>query len=105
MTASGVGESPVDAPGPTSPRAQGSIWTPRRTHRQEDTVTDARTDLEAVGARLRAVLDDPQTSPRDLAAVAREYRMYLATLADNKPRPQSSPLDEIAARRVKRGAR
>ena len=67
-------------------------------------MNDARTDLEAVGARLRAVLDDPDTSPRDLAVVAREYRMYLAKLAEAAPRSQGSALDEIAARRSKRGA-
>ncbi len=60
--------------------------------------------LEALRARLEAVLSDSGTSPRDLAAVSREYRMTLAAIADLAPAAGSSPLDEIAARRQKRGA-
>lgn len=60
--------------------------------------------LEALRGRLEAVLDDPATSPRDLAAVSREYRMTLARLAELAPVAAGSALDEIAARRKKRGA-
>ena len=60
--------------------------------------------LEALRDRLAAVIDDPSTGPRDLAAVSREYRMTLDKLADIRPSSGSSPLDEIAARRQQRGA-
>ena len=60
--------------------------------------------LEALRDRLEAVLRDPATAPRDLATVSREYRMTLGDLGDFKPSTGTSALDEIAARRGKRGA-
>lgn len=65
---------------------------------------DRNARLEALRDRLRGVLDNPETSPRDLAAVSREYRMTLDKLADLAPAAAGSALDEIAARRQKRGA-
>ncbi|MDF2968121.1 MAG: hypothetical protein K0Q93_1899 [Nocardioidaceae bacterium] len=53
----------------------------------------------ALRDRLQAVLADPQTIPRDLAAVSREYWMTLDKLAEIEPSSGTSPLDEIAARR------
>jgi hypothetical protein len=50
------------------------------------------------------VIADPETSPRDLASVGREYRQTLAALAAVAPASGTSKLDEIAARRRKRGA-
>lgn len=64
---------------------------------------DDRARLEALRDRLESVVRDPETSPRDLAAVSREYRMTVAVLAASAP-PAPSKLDEIAARRRKRGA-
>ncbi|OBA88780.1 hypothetical protein A5633_08405 [Mycolicibacterium elephantis] len=63
-----------------------------------------RARLEALRDRLEEVLNDPQTTPRDLAAVSREYRQTVAALASLTPTPGASKLDEIAARRRKRGA-
>lgn len=60
--------------------------------------------LEALRDRLEAVIADPETSPRDLASVGREYRQTLAALAAVAPASGTSKLDEIAARRRKRGA-
>ncbi|OYN89279.1 hypothetical protein [Parenemella sanctibonifatiensis] len=67
------------------------------------TPTD-RERLEALRDRLEAVLADPDTAPRDLASVSREFRLLLATLAQTEPAATSSPLNEIAARRKKRSA-
>ncbi len=67
----------------------------------------ATTDLDrltALRGRLEAVLADPSTPVRDLAAVSREYRQTLVQLATMAPFDEVSPADEIAARRVKRGA-
>ncbi len=58
--------------------------------------------LTALRARLEAVMADPGTSARDLAAVSREYRQTLVQLAEVAPSPAGSALDEIAARRVQR---
>ncbi|OBF52622.1 hypothetical protein A5778_15565 [Mycolicibacterium monacense] len=58
--------------------------------------------MEALRDRLEAVVNDPETSVRDLAAVSREYRMTVAALAGLAPAAGSSKLDEIAARRRKR---
>jgi len=66
-------------------------------------VTDADR-LAALRTRLEDVLSDPGTTARDLAAVSREYRLLLAQLADIAPAAAGSVLDEISARRVKRGA-
>lgn len=62
-----------------------------------------RERLVSLRDRLEAVLSDPETSPRDLATVSREFRLLLATLAESRP-SSGSKLDEIAARRDKRGA-
>lgn len=65
------------------------------------------TDLERLTAlreRLESVLRDPATTPRDLAAVSREFRLLLDTMAKAAPANEKSPLDEIAAKRKKRGA-
>lgn len=63
-----------------------------------------RVRLEALRDRLEAVLADAETTPRDLAAVSREYRQALAALAAVTPATGTSKLDEIAARRRKRGS-
>jgi hypothetical protein len=63
-----------------------------------------RRRLEALQARLEAVVHDPQTAARDLASVSREYRQTLAALAAMAPVSGPSKLDEIAARRRRRGA-
>ncbi len=63
-----------------------------------------RARLEALRDLLEAVLKDPETAPRDLATVSREYRQTVAALAASAPAPGTSKLDEIAARRRKRGA-
>lgn len=63
-----------------------------------------RSRLEALRARLEAVLTDPETTPRDLASVSREYRQTITALAAITPVTGTSKLDEIAARRRKRGA-
>lgn len=63
-----------------------------------------RERLVTLRDRLAAVLDDPATTPRDLATVSREFRLLLAALAESRP-SSTSKLDEIAARRDKRGAR
>ncbi len=79
----------------------------RRTDQSGVSITPG-TDLErltALRGRLEAVLHDPETSARDLAAVSREYRQTLAQLAEVSPSAAGSALDEIAARRVlRRGA-
>lgn len=63
-----------------------------------------RDRLEALRSRLEGVLDDPETSARDIAAVSREYRQVIDALAVLAPADTSSRLDEISARRRKRGA-
>ena len=63
-----------------------------------------RDRLEALRSRLEGVLDDRETSARDLAAVSREYRQVLDALAVLAPADATSRLDEIAARRRKRRA-
>ena len=59
--------------------------------------------LTALRSRIEGVLEDPTTTPRDLAALSREYRQLLAQLAGSALPASGSALDEIAARRVKRG--
>lgn len=69
------------------------------------TKTPDRSDvdrLEAVRARLETVLEDPDTHARDLATVAREYRILLEKLSLLRPSSGRSTVDEIAARRAKR---
>jgi len=63
-----------------------------------------RERLEALRSRLEHVLDDPETSARDLASVSREYRQVIDALAVIAPADATSRLDEIAARRRKRRA-
>lgn len=63
-----------------------------------------RTRLEALRDLLEGVLNNSETSPRDVASVSREYRMTVAALAGQAGASGSSKLDEIAARRAKRGA-
>lgn len=63
-----------------------------------------RARLEALRDLLEAALTDAETSARDLATVSREYRLTVAALAALAPAHGSSKLDEIAARRRKRGA-
>lgn len=58
--------------------------------------------LQALRDRLRGVVDDPATSPRDLATVAREYRIVVEKIAAMTPSKGGSKLDEIAAKRAKR---
>lgn len=65
-------------------------------------MTDDRGRLEAARDRLEAVLHNPETSPRDLASVAREYRILVEKIAATFSSTSSSKLDEIAARRAKR---
>jgi len=60
--------------------------------------------LVALRGRLEGALNDPTTTPRDLAALSREYRQLLAQLASSALPASGSALDEIAARRVRRGA-
>ena len=60
--------------------------------------------LTALRSRLEGVLNDPETSPRYLAALSREYRQLVAQLADIALPASGSPLDEIATRRVQLGA-
>lgn len=66
--------------------------------------TTDRRRLEALRDRLEAVLADPSTTPRDLATVAREYRILVGKLAESAPAASGTPLDEIAQRRRARGA-
>lgn len=63
-----------------------------------------RARLEALRDRLQSVLFDPETAPRDLATVSREYRQTVAALAELAPPAAGSKLDEIAARRRRRRA-
>ena len=60
--------------------------------------------LTALRSRLEGALNDPETSPRDLAALSREYRQLVAQLAGISLPASGSALDEIAARRMHRGA-
>jgi predicted component of type VI protein secretion system len=65
---------------------------------------DDRARLESVRDRLEAVLNDPDTAARDLAAVSREFRQTLFALGQLAPPEGDTHLDEIAARRRRRGA-
>lgn len=67
------------------------------------TTTD-KDRLEALRGRIEGVLEDPSTTPRDLATCAREYRLLLAALSEQSGTVAGSPLDEIAKRRAERGA-
>ncbi len=70
----------------------------------KDTSQDDRARLEALRALLEAILNDPETPPRDMATVSREYRQTLSALGQLAPAARDTKLDEIAARRRKRGA-
>jgi len=63
-----------------------------------------RMRLETLRSRLEAVLSDPETPARDLASCSREYRQVIDAIAQLAPADATSVLDEIAARRRKRGA-
>jgi hypothetical protein len=93
------------APGGARSAVPGDIGINTRVESPKDgTVTD-RARLEALRSRLEGVLDDAATSPRDVAAVSREYRQTLDALAKLAPADAVSLADEIAARRRKRGSR
>ena len=70
---------------------------------EESSPRTDRARLEALRDLLEAALTGPETSPRDIAAVSREYRQVVAALAASAP-ASGSKLDEIAARRRMRGA-
>ena len=63
-----------------------------------------RDRLTTLRDRLEAVVTDPETPVRELAAVSREYRMTLDALARLAPPSKGSKLDEIAARRKARSS-
>jgi hypothetical protein len=69
----------------------------------KDTGMDDRSRLEALRGRLEAILNDPETPPRDVATVAREYRQCLTALGQLAPPAAGTPLDELRARRRNRG--
>ncbi|MGV0993422.1 MAG: hypothetical protein ACOYB7_14340 [Mycobacterium sp.] len=60
--------------------------------------------MEALRDRLQGILDNPETSARDLATVSREYRLTLAALAELAPPAAGTKLDELRVRREQRGA-
>ncbi len=70
---------------------------------KDGTITD-RQRLEAYRSRLEGALDDPETSPRDIAQLSRELRQLVETLAKLAPVDAVSRVDEIAARRRNRGS-
>jgi hypothetical protein len=62
--------------------------------------------LEQLRDRLQAIVNSPETSPRDVVAASREYRIVVAALAQTAPAAATSKLDEIAERRrCRAGAR
>ena len=69
----------------------------------KDTSLDDRTRLVALRGLLEAILNDPETPPRDMASVSREYRQCLTALGQLAPAAAGTPLDELRARRRKRG--
>lgn len=73
-------------------------------HAEESLPRTDRARLEDLRDLLEGVLNAPETSPRDLATVSREYRLTVAALATIAPAAGTSKLDEIAARRRSRGA-
>lgn len=102
MARSGKGEGDVGqgSPAPTARGRRNRTGTPITTGGQ----SDDRARLEALRTRLEQVVNDPETSARDLASVSREYRQTVAALASMAPAAAGTRLDEIAARRRKRGA-
>ena len=83
------------------PGAVGINTGPKRP--KDGTITD-RQRLEAYRSRLEGALDDPETSPRDIAQLSRELRQLVETLAKLAPVDAVSRVDEIAARRRNRGS-
>ena len=69
----------------------------------KDTSLDDRSRLEALRALLEGILNNSETPPRDVAAVSREYRQCLTALGQLAPAAAGTPLDELRARRRKRG--
>ncbi len=70
----------------------------------KDTSPDDRSRLEALRGLLEAILNNPETPPRDVASVSREYRQCLTALGQLAPAAAGTPLDELRARRRDRGA-
>lgn len=87
---------------PESP--EGKPARPANTPKRPANPLDDRARLEALRDRLSALIASADTSPRDLAAVSREYRQTIAALSSLAPPATGTRLDEIAARRRKRGA-
>lgn len=64
-----------------------------------------RARLEVHRARLERALDAPDTSPRDLAALGREYRQTITQLgAVAAVAEDGSLVDELRSRRNRKGA-
>jgi hypothetical protein len=77
---------------------------PTATSRRRRPTTD-QGRLEQLRDRLEAIVNSPETSPRDVIAASREYRIVVAALAQTAaPTAATSKLDEIAARRRRRAA-
>ena len=87
---------------PKSPRPLG-IGINLEPEVPQDTGQSDHSRLEALRALLEGILNDPETSPRDISAVSREYRQCITALGQLAPAPAGTRLDEIAARRRKRG--
>ena len=68
--------------------------------------TTDRGRLEQLRDRLQEIVNNPETSARDVVSASREYRIVVAALAQTAaPTARSaSKVDEIAARRRLRGA-
>lgn len=75
------------------------------TTRRRRPTTD-RDRLEQLRNRLQDIVNNPETSPRDVVSASREYRIVVAALAQTAAptAKASSKVDEIAARRRMRGA-
>jgi len=74
-----------------------------RTNRKTKPTTD-RARLEALRDRLAGIIDSPETSPRDVVAASREYRIVVGALGQAAAGGPSK-VDEIAERRRRRAAR
>lgn len=61
--------------------------------------------MEALRDRLAGIIDNPETSPRDVVSASREYRIVVAALGQTAPAMGTSKVDEIAERRRRRAAR
>jgi hypothetical protein len=92
------------APTPSPQRRPGGHRSRGGPQKAEDRPQDDRARLEALRDRLQGILDDPETPPRDMAAVSREYRQTLTALSQLAPPAAGTALDELRARRRKRGA-